>query len=111
MHDGLYGIYAENIERNPGGMDERSGQMKLLKYEDVVKAVDEHTNDDGQLDDDITCILEEVPAANIELEKWLSQKIDDAQREWDTYVVEEAIPERNAYMNVLHYLKMKGVIE
>lgn len=85
--------------------------MKLLKYEDVVKAVDEHTNDDGQLDDDITCILEEVLAANIELEKWLSQKIDDAQREWDTYVVEEAIPERNAYMNVLHYLKMKGVIE
>lgn len=85
--------------------------MKLLKYEDVVKTVDEHTNDDGQLDDDITCILEEVPAANIELEKWLSQKIDDAQREWDTYVVEEAIPERNAYMNVLHYLKMKGVIE
>ena len=85
--------------------------MKLLKYEDVVKAVDEHTNDDGRLYDDITCILEEVPAANIELEKWLSQKIDDAQREWDTYVVEEAIPERNAYMNVLHYLKMKGVIE
>lgn len=85
--------------------------MKLLKYEDVVKAVDEHTNDDGRLDDDITCILEEVPAANIELEKWLLQKIDDAQREWDTYVVEEAIPERNAYMNVLHYLKMKGVIE
>lgn len=85
--------------------------MKLLKYEDVVKAIDEHTNDDGRLDDDITCILEEVSAANIELEKWLSQKIDDAQREWDTYVVEEAIPERNAYMNVLHYLKMKGVIE
>lgn len=85
--------------------------MKLLKYEDVVKAVDKHTNDDGLLDDDITCILEEVPAANIELEKWLSQKIDDAQREWDTYVVEEAIPERNAYMNVLNYLRMKGVIE
>ena len=27
------------------------------------------------------------------------------------YVVEEAIPERNAYMNVLNYLRMKGVIE
>ena len=85
--------------------------MRLLSEDDVVKVIDQHTKDDGRLDDDITCILEEVPAANIELEKWLSQKIDDAQREWDTYVVEEAIPERNAYMNVLHYLKMKGVIE
>lgn len=46
--------------------------MKLLKYEDVVKAVDKHTNDDDRLDDDITCILEEVPTANIGLEKWLS---------------------------------------
>ena len=85
--------------------------MRLLSEDDVVKVIDQHTKDDGRLDDDITCILEEVPAANIELKKWLSQKIDDAQREWDTYVVEEAIPERNAYMNVLHYLKMKGVIE
>ena len=85
--------------------------MKLLKCEDVVKAIDEHTKDDGRLDDDITCILEEVPTANIGLEKWLSQKISDSQREWDMYVVEEAIPERNAYMNVLNYLRMKGVIE
>lgn len=23
--------------------------MKLLKYEDVVKAIDKHTNDDGQV--------------------------------------------------------------
>ena len=44
--------------------------MKLLKYEDVVKAVDEHTNDDGQLDDDITCILEEVPAAKPLISNW-----------------------------------------
>ena len=85
--------------------------MRLLSEDDVVKAVDKHTNDDGRLDDDITCILEEVPTANIGLEKWLSQKIADSQREWDIYVVEEAIPERNAYMNVLNYLRMKGVIE
>ena len=85
--------------------------MRLLSEDDVVKVIDQHTKDDGRLDDDITCILEEVPAANIGLEKWLSQKIADTQREWDTYVVEEAIPERNAYMNVLNYLRMKGVIE
>ena len=85
--------------------------MRLLSEDDVVKVVDQHTKEDGRLDDDITCILEEVPTANIGLEKWLSQKIDDAQNEWDKYVVEEAIPERNAYMNVLNYLRMKGVIK
>lgn len=50
--------------------------MKLLKYEDVVKAVDKHTNDDGRLDDDITCILEEVPTANHDQNfvKWLKER-------------------------------------
>ena len=85
--------------------------MRLLSEDDVIKVIDQHTKEDGRLDDDITCILEEVPTANIGLEKWLSQKIDDAQNEWDKYVVEEAIPERNAYLNVLNYLIMKGVIK
>ena len=49
--------------------------MKLLKYEDVVKAVDKHTNDDGRLDDDITCILEEVPAITINLEEWIRRNV------------------------------------
>lgn len=33
---------------------------RLLFEEDVIRAVDRHTNDDSQLDDDISCILEEV---------------------------------------------------
>lgn len=33
---------------------------RLLFQKDVIKAVDKHTNDDSQLDDDISCILEEV---------------------------------------------------
>lgn len=37
--------------------------MRLLREEDVVKVVDKHTNDDGTLDDDISCILEEVNEA------------------------------------------------
>ena len=32
----------------------------LLNRDDVIKAVDRHTRDDGTLDDDISCILEEV---------------------------------------------------
>ena len=35
-------------------------KTRLLCEDDVIKAVDRHTNDDGTLDDDITCILEEV---------------------------------------------------
>lgn len=35
-------------------------KSRLLCEDDVIKAVDKHTNDDGSLDDDISCILEEV---------------------------------------------------
>lgn len=33
---------------------------RLLFEKDVIKAVDKHTNDDDRLDDDISCILEEI---------------------------------------------------
>lgn len=33
---------------------------RLLFEEDVIRAVDKHTNDDDRLDDDISCILEEL---------------------------------------------------
>ena len=35
-------------------------ENRLLFEKDVIKAVDRHTNDDSQLDDDISCILEEL---------------------------------------------------
>ena len=37
--------------------------MRLLNEKDVIKIVDKHTNEDNTLDDDISCILEEVPTA------------------------------------------------
>lgn len=40
--------------------------MRLFKEKDVVKAIDEHTDDNGKLDDDITCILEGIPFAGNE---------------------------------------------
>lgn len=50
--------------------------MRLLNEKDVVKVVDKHTNDDGRLDDDIACILEEVPTANHDQNfvKWLKER-------------------------------------
>ena len=35
-------------------------KTRLLCEDDVIKAVDKHTKEDGTLDDDISCILEEV---------------------------------------------------
>lgn len=40
---------------------------RLLLERDVIKAVDRHTNDNNKLDNDISCILEEVGTATIEL--------------------------------------------
>ena len=36
---------------------------RLVDTDILVKIIDKHTNDDSQLDNDITCILEEVPTA------------------------------------------------
>lgn len=35
-------------------------ENRLLFEKDVIKAVDKHTKDDDRLDDDISCILEEL---------------------------------------------------
>lgn len=35
-------------------------KSRLLREEDIIRAVDRHTRDDGTLDNDISCILEEV---------------------------------------------------
>lgn len=35
-------------------------KSRLLREEDIIRIVDKHTNDDGSLDNDISCILEEV---------------------------------------------------
>lgn len=35
-------------------------ENRLLLESEVIKAVDKHTNDNSQLDNDISCILEEV---------------------------------------------------
>ena len=42
--------------------DDEGGDM--VSIEDVVKAVDAHTDDEGKLDDDITCILERIGEQN-----------------------------------------------
>ena len=38
-------------------------ENRLLFEKDVIKAVDRHTKDDDRLDDDISCILEEITSS------------------------------------------------
>ena len=40
-------------------------KTRLLCEDDVINAVDKHTTNDGSLDDDISCILEEVKSVSI----------------------------------------------
>ena len=49
---------------------------RLLLESDVIKAVDKHTYYDNQLDNDISCILEEVNSVSLEVASALSNKSD-----------------------------------
>ena len=62
-------------------------ENRLLLESEVIKTVDKHTNDENQLDNDISCILEEVETATIELPPIiLSPKVETNQcRNRDEY--------------------------
>lgn len=57
-----FNMAIEALEQEPCGKDINVPATDAISIQDVVKAVDKHTNDDGTLDDDITCILEDVPS-------------------------------------------------
>lgn len=40
---------------------------RLLLESDVIRAIDKHINDDNKLDNDITCILENVETASMDI--------------------------------------------
>lgn len=40
---------------------------RLLFEKDVIRVIDKHTNDDGQLDNDISCILEELYPTSLQM--------------------------------------------
>ncbi len=86
--------------------------MRLLREEDVIRVVDQHTKDDGRLDDDITCILEKVPTANQgqNFVKWLKDREKEAKEYCDAYDDEQSFGEMIAYTNVYGYLRAHGII-
>ena len=64
----------------------REVKSRILLEEDVIKAVDKHTNEDGTLDDDISCILEEVKSVVIMGSKEAMPKIKANEPKYDFHV-------------------------
>ncbi len=54
-------------------------RTRILCEDDVIKAVDKHTNEDGTLDNDISCILEEVKSVAIMGSKEAMSKITSSK--------------------------------
>ena len=61
-------------------------KSRILLEEDVIKVVDKHTNDDGTLDNDISCILEEVKSVVIMGSKEAMSKIKANEPKYDFHV-------------------------
>ena len=61
-------------------------RTRILCEDDVIKAVDKHTNEDGVLDNDISCILEEVKSVVIMGSKETMSKIKANEPKYDFHV-------------------------
>lgn len=58
-------------------------RTRILCEDDVIKAVDKHTNEDGTLDNDISCILEEVNSVVIAGSKEAMSKVMANEPKYD----------------------------
>ena len=64
----------------------REIKSRILLEDDVIKAVDKHTNEDGTLDNDISCILEEVKSVVIMGSKEAMSKLKANEPKYDFHV-------------------------
>lgn len=61
-------------------------KTRILCEDDVIKAVDKHTNEDGTLDNDISCILEEVKSVVLLGSKEEMSKLKANEPKYDFHV-------------------------
>ena len=61
-------------------------KTRILCEDDVIKAVDKHTNEDGTLDNDISCILEEVKSVVLMGSKEAMSKLNANEPKYDFHV-------------------------
>lgn len=84
--DYLLGIKDDN---GKGGRAKVRNKDRCLLEMDVIKAIDKHTREDGTLDDDISCILEEVESVDAKYtnipSKWIP--ITEQTPEDESYIL------------------------
>lgn len=72
---------------------------RCLLEMDVIKAIDKHTREDGTLDDDISCILEEVESVDAKYtnvpSKWIPITEKAPEDEKKMYAKMFGVPEEN----------------
>lgn len=88
-------------------------ENRLLFEKDVIRAVDKHTKDDDRLDNDISCILEEVKTATIELPPIiLSPKVEtkpvQKQKRVELFENEDVVLEQRGNRYYLSLYDKKG---
>ena len=85
--------------------------MRLIDESDVIKIVDNHTTEDGKLDDDISVILEEVKTAfdkeNVIEE--LKECANESREYWYNYDEEQAFGEVEAYCESIKIVEKGGI--
>lgn len=77
--------------------------MRLIDDADVVKAIDKHTQPDGTLDDDISCVLEEVQTA------FDKEKVIDELKSAENYLYVNGI--RITNFKFIHTLTAIEIVE
>ena len=75
-------------------------KTRLLCEDDVIKAVDKHANDDGSLDDDISCILEEVKDYRDKIACAIDSKLPRTNCNIPMPKVKDILPETNMLLTI-----------
>lgn len=82
---------------------------RLLFEEDVIKVVDKHMNAFGELDDDISCILEEVHDASLtSSSERLRTKLAQKQKQVQLFENEDIVLERRGNRYYLSLYDKEG---
>lgn len=79
-------------------------KSRILLEDDVIKAVDNHTNEDGTLDDDISCILEEVNSVIIMGSKKAMSKLVNAKEPKYDFRVGDYVEDINGNVGYIDFI-------
>ena len=85
---------------------------RLLHESDVIRVIDKHTNNDGQLDNDISCILEELYPISLQmvLDK-IENKLVQKQKRVELFENEDVALEQRGNRYYLSLYNKEGIFQ